>query len=169
MAAGLAYVSHHNYPGGKAIEALHEVHRELVGADVAGNQTSELAMEFSSARADGFAVRVFLPPGPRMTGASSFTQQYAPPRGRWEYNATESSDLVTPQQIWDAGFDYVVTDELETYRNTVPSKAGEHWTRLRAVEAFAGVSRRKGLPPVGIRWREEVGIFVRSEGEITQD
>jgi hypothetical protein len=98
-----------------------------------------------------------------MTGASSYTQLYAPPRGRWEYNTTESPDLVTPQQIWDAGFDYVVTDELQAYRDTVLSKAGEHWVQLRAVEAFAGVGRRKGLPPVGIRWREQVGIFVRSE------
>lgn len=44
--AGLAYVSHYNYPGGKAMEVLHEVHRELVGADVAGNQTSKLALQF---------------------------------------------------------------------------------------------------------------------------
>lgn len=99
-----------------------------------------------------------------MTGASSFTHLYAPPRGHWEYNTTESADLVTPQQMWDAGFHYVVTDELETYRNAVLSNDGERWVQLRAVEAFAGVGRRKGLLPFGIRWREEVGIFARSEG-----
>lgn len=42
VTAGLAYVSHHNYPGGKAMEALHEVHRSLVGAEVAGRQTGKL-------------------------------------------------------------------------------------------------------------------------------
>ncbi|KAJ9098442.1 hypothetical protein QFC20_005961 [Naganishia adeliensis] len=143
VTAGLAYISHHNYPGGKAMEALHQVHQSLVGAETAGNQT----------------VRVFLPPGPRMTGASSFTQLYAPPRGRWEYNTTESLNLVTPQQIWDAGFDYVVTDELEAYRDTPLSSNGQRWTQVRAVEAFAGVERRKG-----IKWREEVGVFARPEG-----
>lgn len=109
-------------------------------------------------------MRVFLPPGPRMTGASSFTQLYAPPLWRWEYNTTESPDLVTPQQIWDAGFDYVVTDELQAYRDTPLSSNGRRWTQVRAVEAFAGVERRKGIPPVGIRWREEVGVFARPEG-----
>lgn len=98
-----------------------------------------------------------------MTGASSFTQLYAPPRGRWEYNTTESPDLVTPQQIWNAGFDYVVTDELGAYRDTVLSSDGWRWTQVRAVEAFAGVERRKGVPPVGIRWREEAGVFARPE------
>jgi hypothetical protein len=98
-----------------------------------------------------------------MTGASSFTQLYAPPRGRWEYNTTESLDLVTPEQIWDAGFDYVVTDELDAYRHTALSKDGERWACMRTVEAFAGLERRKGLPPVRIEWREEVGIFARAK------
>lgn len=96
-----------------------------------------------------------------MTGASLFTQLYAPPRGQWDYNTTESPDLVTPQQIWDAGFDYVVTDELELYADTPVSSAGDGWYLVRAVEAFAGVERRKGFPPLGIRWREEVGVFAR--------
>lgn len=98
-----------------------------------------------------------------MTGASSFTQLYAPPRGRWEYSATESPDLVTPRQIWEAGFDYVVTDELDAYRDTVSSKDGERWACVRTVEAFAGICRRKGWPPVRIRRREEVGIFARAK------
>jgi hypothetical protein len=54
VTAGLSYVSHYNYPGGKAMEALHEFHHSLAGATVAGNQTGELepAVHFQWA-ADG--------------------------------------------------------------------------------------------------------------------
>lgn len=106
----------------------------------------------------GESVRVFLPPGPRMTGASAYTFTYAPPRGRWEYNTTESAALVTPQQVWDGGFDYVVTDDLWAWE-------GALWERVRGVEAFAGVERRKGLVPVGVRWKEVMGIYERRSGE----
>lgn len=104
------------------------------------------------------AVRVFLPPGPRMTGASAYTYAYAPPHGRWEYNTTETDALETATQVWDAGFDYVVTDEMSAYDDV-------RWEKVRGVEAFAGVERRKGLVPVGVRWREVMGVFARRDDE----
>lgn len=104
-------------------------------------------------------VRVFLPPAPRMTGASAYTYAYAPPHGNWEYNTTETDALVLPGQIWDAGFDYVVTDDMEGYE-------GARWQRVGAVDAFAGVERRKGVIPVGIRWRKVMGVFARRDEEV---
>ena len=132
--AGLAYISHYNYPGGTAMEMLHTL------------------------RPAADAVRVFLPPGPRMTGASAYTYAYAPPHGRWEYNTTETDALETATQVWDAGFDYVVTDEMSAYDDV-------RWEKVRGVEAFAGVERRKGLVPVGVRWREVMGVFARRDDE----
>ncbi|KAJ9118541.1 hypothetical protein QFC22_003760 [Naganishia vaughanmartiniae] len=136
-----------------AMDLLHQVHQErFVGLEGEKSVANE-------------AVRIFLPPGPRMTGASAYTFRYAPPSGHWEYNTTESlsTDFGAPEQLWKDGFDYVVTsmDEAESF--IAPSDEGKaRWALLRSVDAFGGVQRRKGLVPLKVRWKREIGILGRN-------
>jgi hypothetical protein len=174
--SGLAYVSHHNYPGGKAMESLHLLHQArfdgLGRSRGVANETGKLDMTplirpRLTCKVSHAIVRVFLPPGPRMTGASAYTFRYAPPFGHWEYNTTESSSMGfgTPEQLWQDGFDYVVTSmaEAESFlaAATRDEKRRAHWVLLDSVDAFGGVERRKGLVPLGIRWKREIAILGR--------
>ena len=98
-----------------------------------------------------------------MTGASAYTFRYAPPVGHWEYNTTEISLYGTLEQLWEDGFDYVVTSMDEVEQFTAPSKEGEaRWALLDFVDAFGGMERRKGIVPLRVRWKREIGILGRN-------
>ncbi|KAJ9091782.1 hypothetical protein QFC21_007085 [Naganishia friedmannii] len=153
LAALIAAQIHHNYPGGMAMESLHRIHQaRLDGVE-------------ADRRAANGTVRVFLPPSPRMTGASAYTFRHAPPFGKWEYNTTESlsTDFGTPEKLWRDGFDYVVTSMNEVEPFIAPSVKGKaEWVLLDSVNAFGGVERQKGLVPLGVRWKREIGILGRN-------
>lgn len=98
-----------------------------------------------------------MPPSVLQTGASRYTfEQPDDALPRWEFNRTESDDLVTPFQIWEAGFDYTITDDVESF---VQDEASQ-WNTARTIESFGGVSLK---PTPRAVWSPRLWILSREK------
>jgi hypothetical protein len=103
-------------------------------------------------------LRVFLPPSVLQTGASRYTFEQMEPLNepKWEFNRTESEWLQTPDQLWAAGFDYVITDESDRFIGDGHTE----WSIEREIQSFGGVSLK---PTPRIVWRPTLAILSRQK------
>lgn len=112
---------------------------------------------------------------PLQTGASLFTFLHlSPPPSTscpaipppveplWEYSKSEASSLGTPAGAWEAGADYLVTDDWEAYER-YEGEIREGWEVVGSVNALGGVGRggRRGRWGVEIRWARKIAILGR--------
>jgi len=90
------------------------------------------------------------------TGASRYTFEQVDMLAEpvWEFNRTESKFLETPDQLWAAGFDYVITDETDRFAEAEDA----NWLIAHTVKSFGGVSLK---PSPRIIWRPALSILSR--------
>jgi hypothetical protein len=105
-------------------------------------------------------LRVFLPPSVLQTGASRYTfEQDDVVLPRWEFNRTESENLRTPSQIWAAGFDYTIADDVDRFLED----GGSGWNTVKAIESFGGVMMKPSPRPI---WSPRLWILSRQESPV---
>lgn len=107
-------------------------------------------------------MRIFLPPSVLQTGGSLFTfDEDVAPFSDWEFNRTESTHLQTPQQIWDAGFDYTINDEVELFLED----EGSDWSIIETISSFGGIALK---PTPRILWRPRFSILGRDNRQASE-
>ena len=95
------------------------------------------------------------------TGASRYTfEQPDDALPRWDFDRTESDSLETSSQIWSAGFDYTVTDDVESFLEDEESA----WDVVQSIESFGGISLK---PSPRVRWTPRLWILAREKTSAT--
>ncbi|OGE55200.1 hypothetical protein PENARI_c004G01455 [Penicillium arizonense] len=142
-------VSAVNYPGGRALDALHSYHGK-----------SDLKME--NGLGPGRTVNVYLGNLACQTGVTRFVQ--LPDESGWVYDKTEDEVVKSTSGFWDR-FDYVLveassevgymdSDEMR-FREVLPSSS---WEMVYVADSFAGVSvLRPGVPATGTVEKRVIG------------
>jgi alpha-1,6-mannosyltransferase len=129
-----------NYPGGQALDAMHQH----------GHSDSP--------------INVYLGNLACQTGVTRFLQQ--PPSSGWVYDKTEDKAVKSTAGFWDR-FDYVVVEagqedgfmdaDETSLRRALPSS---DWEKVHVVDSFAGISvLRPGTPATGIAERRVINAI----------
>jgi alpha-1,6-mannosyltransferase len=136
-----------NYPGGRALDALHSYHSH-----------ADLGMKDGA----GGTVNVYLGNLACQTGVTRFVQ--LPEESGWVYDKTEDEVVKSTSGFWDR-FDYVLVeassevgymDSDETrLREALPSSL---WDMVYVADSFAGISvLRPGAPATGAVEKRVIG------------
>ncbi|KAJ5440733.1 hypothetical protein N7491_003139 [Penicillium cf. griseofulvum] len=133
-----------NYPGGQALDAMHQYaeHSDIDSP-----------------------INVYLGNLACQTGVTRFLQQ--PPSSGWVYDKTEDKAVKSTSGFWDR-FDYVVVEadqeagfmdaDETSLRRALPSS---DWEKVHVVDSFAGISvLRPGTPATGIAERHVINAIV---------
>jgi alpha-1,6-mannosyltransferase len=111
---------------------------------------------------------------PLQTGASLFTFLHSPtptahwPRQAipnpleptWRYFKSEDPGLKTPGGAYDAGFEYVVTDDVDAFTKGPEGGFGHLWEIVRSLDGLEGV-RRGGKWGLEVVWGSRAAVLRR--------